>query len=175
MKSLNYYSLIKISAIIIFLFCSHGISQNNIDYSIKKATLLSTSFPGLGQIYNKKYWKVPVIYIAIGGTLYSYTQYNKKYQDYKAAYIARTDNDPTTTDAFPNYTISNLITLQDSYRNSRDGSALLFLLMYILNIIDASVDAHLTNYNVNDNLSLYLNSNDSHQFKTINLSLKYNL
>ena len=144
--------------------------------SPKKSAILSASCPGLGQVYNKKYWKVPIIYAALGGTLYYYFDYNDKYNMYKDAYIARTDDDETTIDNFSNYTPNNLITLQDYYRDSRDLSGLVFILIYVLNIVDASVDAHLTNYNINDNLSLHLKSEKNQQyFETINLSLTYNL
>ena len=119
---------------------------------------------------------MPLIYVAFGGTLYYYFEYNNKYHTYKTAYIARTDDDVSTTDIFSNYTTNNLITLQDYYRDSRDLSGLIFILIYILNIVDASVDAHLTNYNINDNLSLNLNSRRfNNHFETINLSLTYNL
>ena len=98
-----------------------------------------------------------------------------KYNDYKSAYIARNDNDPNTIDNLTNYSNTNLITLKDYYRNSRDLSIFLFILTYFLNIVDASVDTHLLNYNLNDDLSINLKPND---YKTnnegVNLSLIYN-
>ena len=143
---------------------------------MKKATLLSTACPGLGQLYNEKYWKIPVIYLGLGGTVYYYIKNNKKYNEYKNAYIARTDDNPETNDDFLNYTNTNLITLQDYYRDNRDLSQLFFFLIYLLNIVDASMDAHLTNYNINDNLSLNLKQGDSvNEFETVNISLTYNL
>ena len=108
--------------------------------------------------------------------MYYYLENNKKYNDYKSAYIARNDNDENTLDAFPDYTNNNLITLKDYYRNSRDLSLFLFLLSYFLNIIDASVDAHFMNYNLNDNLSFQLKPrNEKQNFAIINFSFKYNL
>ena len=173
MKLFSYYNLFKIKLFLLstLITCS-AFSQNTTNISPKKAAILSASCPGLGQIYNKKYWKVPVIYLAFGGTLYYYIDYNNKYNTYKNAYIARTDDDENTTDDFSNYTNTNLITLQDYYRDSRDLSGLMFILIYILNIVDASVDAHLTNYNINDNLSLNLKPNRfNNHVETINLSL----
>ena len=108
--------------------------------------------------------------------MYYYLENDKKYNDYKSAYILRNDNNENTVDDFPNYTNNNLITLKDYYRNSRDLSLFLFLLSYFLNIIDASVDAHLINYNLNDNLSLQLKpKNEKQRFEIINFSLTYNL
>ena len=151
---------------------SHG--QNDNDYPIKKITLLSATVPGLGQIYNKKYWKAPIIYAGLSATVYYYIYNNNKYKEYKSAYIAETDDNQNTTN-YSGYNTSNLITLQDYYRDSRDLSALLFFVVYCLNIIDASVDAHLTNYNLNDNLSLYLKSDNRDNIETINVCLKLNL
>ena len=89
-------------------------------------------------------------------------------------YIAENDNNSNTIN-HSGYSTSNLITLQDYYRNQRDVSGLLFLLTYCLNIIDASVDAHLTNYNLNENLSLSLNVNEIENTEILNFCLKVNL
>ena len=174
MKLLKYYTHNLLIILFSILLNNNAYGQTESQDVIKKITLMSTICPGLGQVYNKKYWKIPVIYSALGGSIYYYIKNNNRYHKYQSAYIAENDNNINTIN-HSGYSTSNLITLQDYYRNQRDVSGLLFLLTYCLNIIDASVDAHITNYNVNDNLSLYLNSNDSHQFKTINLSLKYNL
>ena len=174
MKSLKYYSIKTIIILFTILISNDIYAQNISNESVKKATLLSAACPGLGQVYNKKYWKLPVIYASLGGTIYYYIRNNNKYHEYKSAYIYETDNDNNT----PNnsgYTASNLITLQNYYRDSRDLSGLLFFLVYFLNIVDASVDAHLTNYNVNDNLSLYLKPTQIDNNESINLCLKFNL
>ena len=97
-----------------------------------------------------------------------------KYKEYKSAYIAETDDNQNTINS-SGYNTANLITLQDYYRDSRDLSAFLFLVVYCLNIIDSSVDAHLTNYNLNDNLSLYLKSDNRDNIVSINVCLKLNL
>ena len=174
MKLLKNYT----HKIIILFFAScinhniYGQVQN--DNSITKITLMSTVCPGLGQVYNKKYWKVPVIYSALGGSIYYYIKNNNKYEEYKSAYIAETDQNENTINT-SGYSEYNLITLQNYYQNSRDLSALIFLLTYCLNIIDASVDAHLTHYNLNDNLSLYLDINELNNNEAISLCLKLNL
>ena len=122
----------------------------------KKASLLSAACPGLGQIYNKKYWKTPIIIAGIGGAIYAYNYYDNKFQNYKNAYIIRTDGDEATIDEYLNYSEANLITLQDYHRNKKDLSIIIGAFIYILNIVDASVDAHLFEYNINDNLSINL-------------------
>ncbi len=163
--------------IILVLSLNHfAVGQNYNDKRIKNATILSTACPGLGQIYNKKYWKAPIIYTALGSTIYYYIDNNTKYKNYKKAYIDRNDDNPLTIDNYSNYTNSNLITLQDYYRNSRDISGLLLLLVYILNIVDASVDAHLAQYNINDDLSLnFQPKTNPNKYEIFNISLKYNL
>ena len=148
--------------------------QTNSKKAITKATLLSAACPGLGQFYNKKYWKIPVIYASLGATMYYYMNNNNQYENYKSAYIAEIDDDPQTINE-SGHNVSNLITLQDHYRDNRDLSTFLFILMYSLNIVDACVDAHLKNYNVNDNLSLYLKPTTIHNHQGINLCLKFDL
>ena len=144
--------------------------------SPKTATLLSVACPGLGQIYNKKYWKTPIIIAGIGGALYAYNFYNNQFLEYKNAYILRTDGDESTIDNHLNYTESNLITLQDYYRNQKDLSIIIGSIIYILNIVDAYVDAHLFEYNINDNLSLNFDprfSPDNNTLKLFSIKIKF--
>ena len=179
MKLSNYSTLLKKNILVLIVFVSSfSISQNDlqIEKTHKKAPLLSLACPGLGQIYNKKLWKVPIIYTALGGCTYLMLQHNKKYQNYKNAYLNRIDDDINTIDNYSNFSDNNLLTLQEYHQNSRDISALIFCLFYILNIIDASVDSHLNHYNINDNLSLYLNDDNTEPgFKSLNISILYNL
>lgn len=117
-----------------------------------KAAFYSAVLPGMGQVYNKKYWKVPLVYGALGTTIYFYISNNRKYHLYRNAYKRRlegfTDDDYTYLDN------SRLISAQKFYQNNRDLSALLTGLFYILNILDANVDAHLMQFNVNDKLTV---------------------
>jgi hypothetical protein len=129
--------------------------QENITKTPKKAAIYSTIIPGAGQVYTKKYWKVPVIYAGLITSGYYIYQNHSSYKEYKNAYIIRTDTDPNTIDEFNNrYTDDNLVTLTEFYRRNLEVSTLLFTLTYVLNIIDASVNAHLFEYNINDNVSL---------------------
>lgn len=124
-------------------------------HSPRKATLLSMALPGAGQFYNKKYWKIPVIYAGFAGMGYLVHFNNSRYQLYKKAYILRVDDDPATIDEFVDqYSQDDLQTLKSFYRRNRDLSYIVAGLIYVLNIIDASVDAHLFYFNVNDDLSL---------------------
>ena len=173
MKSLTYFKLNTIAILFMGLIIGSDLhAQNNSDKSITKATILSAACPGLGQFYNKKYWKIPVLYSGLGTILYYYVQNNKQYNYYKSAYSAEIDKNINTIND-TGYNATNLIQLQDQYRDNRDLSAFLFALLYTLNIVDACVDAHLLNYNVNDNLSLYLKPTQSQE--SISLCLKFNL
>jgi len=126
-------------------------------HSPRKATLLSVAVPGLGQVYNKKYWKVPIIYAAIGTSLYFAFDNQNEYKKYKEAYGIRIDGDASTVDDFdPILTEDNLKSHMDYYQLNRDYAFLFAGLFYVFNIVDASVDAHLFNFPVNDNLSFRL-------------------
>ena len=174
MKLFTYYNPNIILICILLFSCNFLYGQTKQENYIKKATLLSTACPGLGQYYNKKYWKIPVIYTALGATVYYYWNNNKLFSQYKDYYIAEIDDNKNTVN-HSSYNASQLITLQDYYRDSRDLSILLFILMYSLNIIDACVDAHFTNYNISDDLSLYLKPTTINNNEQIILTLKLNL
>ena len=139
-----------------------------------KAAFYSAVLPGLGQIYNKKYWKVPLVYGALGTTIYFYISNNNKYHAYRDAYKRRLEG--FNDDEFTYLDNSRLIAAQKFYQNNRDLSALLTGLFYILNIVDANVDAHLMQFNVNDNLTIkpdfYRNEFSANQNLGISLTLK---
>lgn len=117
-----------------------------------KAAFYSAILPGLGQAYNKKYWKIPIVYGAIGTSLYFYFDNNKKYNQYRDAYKRRLAG--FNDDEFQYLDDNRLISAQRFYQRNRDLSLLLAAAFYILNIVDANVDAHLMQFNVNDNLSV---------------------
>ena len=120
-----------------------------------RATLYSTMLPGLGQIYNGEYWKLPIIYGGLAFTGYLIDFNNQQYNRYRRAYDILRDDDPDTVDEFNGrYTDANLKYYRDSYRRSRDYAILFTVLVYVLNIVDANVFAHLKDFDVNDNLSL---------------------
>jgi len=124
-------------------------------HSPKKAALLSAVLPGAGQVYNKKYWKLPIIYAGAAGLVYSLQFNQSRYVKYRDAYKYRIDDDATTVDDYVGiYSDDNLNTLQQYYHRYRDLTVIGFAALYALNIIDASVDAHLFTFNVSDDLSL---------------------
>ncbi len=124
-------------------------------HSPLKATIMSVALPGLGQVYNGKWWKVPIIYGAFGGLIYSSVWNHQKHSLYKKAYLIRIDDDPDTVDEFEDrYTEGNLRELTNFYQRNRDLSLIFTGVIYVLNIIDATVDAHLKDFNVSDDLTL---------------------
>ncbi len=129
--------------------------KKGVYHSPKKAALLSAILPGAGQVYNKKYWKLPIIYAAAGGLVYSFQFNQSRYIKYRTAYKYRIDNDASTMDDYIGvYSDDNLNTLQKYYHRYRDLTVLGFAAVYALNIIDASVDAHLFTFDVSDDLTL---------------------
>nr|WP_256527435.1 DUF5683 domain-containing protein [Flavobacterium sp. HSC-32F16] len=117
-----------------------------------KAAFYSAILPGLGQAYNKKYWKIPLVYGAIGTSLYFYIDNNNKYRDYRNAYKRRLEG--YNDDKFEYLDDSRLVAGQKFYQRNRDLSALFVVGFYVLNIIDANVDAALIQFNVNERLSM---------------------
>ncbi|MDB2462492.1 DUF5683 domain-containing protein [Algibacter sp.] len=128
-----------------------------------KAAFYSAILPGLGQAYNKKYWKIPLVYGAIGTGVYFYISNNKEYNRYRDAYKSRLagftndefyiDSDGTQLET-PRLSLDKLQEAQEFYRRNKEVSILVTLGLYALNIIDANVDAHLMQYNIDENLSL---------------------
>ena len=138
-----------------------------------KAAFYSAILPGLGQAYNKKYWKIPIVYAAIGTGVYSYTWNNKKYNEFRDAYKNRLAGLP---DDLQYLDQERLIQGQKFYRKNRDLSAIVTVALYILNIVDANVDAHLMQFNVNDDLSMRPNmmQDDIYNRQNLALSFTYN-
>lgn len=122
-------------------------------HSPKKATIMSAVLPGLGQIYNKKWWKVPIIYGGFAVAGYFLKDNYERINLYKDAYNAATDGDPATTNN-TGYSTTDLLTLIDQYKTWRDLSYISIAAIYVLNIIDANVDAHLFYFNVSEDISL---------------------
>jgi hypothetical protein len=124
-------------------------------HSPTKAALLSTALPGLGQTYNKKFWKIPIVYAGFAGLGFWLGTNIKNYNIYNKAYEYRMDNNPATIDQFiDQYNAEDLRTLKRFYRRNLDLSIVLIAVWYGLNIVDAAVDAHLFEFDVSDNLSL---------------------
>ncbi len=118
-----------------------------------KAAFYSAILPGLGQIYNKRYWKLPLVYGGMGLSFYYYSFNNNKYHEYRNAYKDKLAGRPVTGQ-LKDLTPDRLISGQKFHQRNRDLSLLITVGIYILNIVDANVDAHLKQFNVNENLSL---------------------
>ena len=141
-----------------------------------KAAFYSAILPGLGQAYNKKYWKIPIVYGAIGVSMYYYIDSNKKYNQYRDAYKRRLEG-YTDDEFYKIYPDNNrLISAQKFYQRNRDLSALFVVGFYVLNIIDANVDAALIQFNVNENLSVKpdIYRNDVTSKANVGLTFNYN-
>jgi Family of unknown function (DUF5683) len=118
-----------------------------------KAAFYSAILPGLGQAYNKKYWKIPIVYGAIGTGVAIYVWNDNRYElardGYKRRLLGIKDGS-----IYDKYSPETLINAQKGYQRARDIGLLVTIGMYVLNIIDANVDAHLKQFNVNDKLSV---------------------
>ena len=154
-----------------------------------KAAIMSACLPGLGQIYNRKWWKVPIVYAGLGGLGYfSYNNYSE-YRSYLHAYEYKTGDLPegvTLTDyetqLANRYAESQLQTYKESYRRNFELFTILTTVWYGLNIVDAVVDGHLYNYDISDDLSInvdpYLRPMETFapmpQYAQVGLSFKFN-
>ncbi len=145
----------KILFLIIFT-SSIGFSQ---DEKIKvfnpqKASRLSAIVPGLGQVYNKQYWKLPVIYggYAIIGHYIKFN--NDMYHEFKTALTYEIDDDALTVNPFPNFSRNSLERNMDFWRRNRDMLIIFTGVYYLLNIVDAHIFAHLNEFDINNDLSV---------------------
>jgi hypothetical protein len=123
--------------------------------SARKASIMSAIVPGLGQVYNRKYWKVPVIYAGMAAFGYIFKVNNEQYRYYRKNLIAENDGKPETINQ-TRYSSEQLKTQKDQYQKSRDLGIIGIGAFYLLNIIDANVDAHLKTFDVSDDLSIRL-------------------
>lgn len=118
-----------------------------------KAAFYSAVLPGLGQAYNKSYWKIPIIYGALGASTYFYIQSDKEYNRYRDAYKNRLAG--FEDDEFSGIlTNENLIDAQKQFRQNKEYSLFFIIGFYVLNIIDANVEAHLNQFDVSRDISV---------------------
>lgn len=144
-----------------------------------KAAFYSAVLPGLGQAYNKKYWKIPIIYAGMATGVYFYIQNDKDYDRFRNAYKRRlagfTDDEFYGDGENPIISNDRLIDAQKSAQRNKDLSIVVSLVFYLVNIIDANVDAHLKQFNVTEDLSLEpsIELNPIHIETNYGMSLKY--
>lgn len=126
-----------------------------------KAAFYSAVVPGLGQVYNKKYWKIPIIYAGMAAGVYFYKQQDEEYERFRDAYKRRLAG--YNDDEFQGTSIERLINAQKSAQKNKSLSIIVTVAFYLLNVVDANVDAHLRQYEVSEDLSLQPNF-DYNQF-----------
>ncbi|HKJ47952.1 MAG TPA: DUF5683 domain-containing protein [Christiangramia sp.] len=121
-----------------------------------KAAFYSAVLPGLGQAYNGSYWKIPIAYAGIGTGVYFYLENDKQYDRYRDAYKDRLAGrvDEFTVNGVQNISTDRLVDAQEFYQKNKEISILVTVGVYILNIIDANVEAHLRQFNVDEDLSV---------------------
>lgn len=181
------YAGIAIATYIYFIGDAAVNYSTNEVSQVKKATTLSTICPGAGQIYNKSYWRVPIVIGGLASTIYTVDWNNRGYKRFKTAYALRVDYDKNP-DKYPNgaadefrgqYSATFLKNLKDSYRRNRDLCIILTAGIYLLQIMDAHVDAHLQDYDISDDLSMNmepfvgLSYDGSQPTFGVNMSLKF--
>ncbi|GGG27562.1 hypothetical protein GCM10011344_30460 [Dokdonia pacifica] len=125
-----------------------------------KAAFYAAALPGLGQAYNKDYWKLPIVYGALGTGVFFAIDNDREFKRYRTAFKDRlagrideftiVNEDGSTTEVFTN---DGLIDAQDFFRRQKELAILITAGMYVLQIIEANVDAHLSQYNVSDDLT----------------------
>ena len=126
------------------------------DYSLipknpRKATILSAILPGAGQVYNGKIWKVPILYAGFMTDIYFINFNNKRYETFREALFAF---DAGESNQFPSLNRNSLVRNVDYWRQNRDMTILLLVGIYALNLVDANVDAHLSGFDISDDLAL---------------------
>jgi Family of unknown function (DUF5683) len=155
-------------------------------YSPRKAAIRSAILPGWGQIYNKKYWKLPIVYGAIGITGYIFVDNIKTYREYRSAYTIRyraslpAPNTDSTgyndlKEIYKKISPESIRAARDQFRQYIDYSVVFFLIFWGLNVVDASVDAHLKSFDVSPDLTFNIKPCYSELAGTSGLSLVLNI
>ena len=152
--------------------------------SPSRAAFYSAILPGMGQIYNKKYWKAPIVWGILGGTTYLYLDNNSVYKRYRTAFKLRKaglQDEFTLIDAAGNSSVliseAGLESAQKQLRENRDLALLSTVLVYVLQIVEASVNAHLLQFNTDDNLTFrpaIIPDNMKFANTAVGFNLKYN-
>jgi hypothetical protein len=150
-------------------------------YNPRIATYRSAILPGWGQYTNKKYWKIPIVYAALGITGYIFFHNVKQYNEAKNAFINASDGDTSNNYQIPEpyYTVrfqpERIRTFRNQVRQNVDYSVLFFIAFWGLNVADATVDAHLKTFDVSDDLSLQIKPGYSQMANTNGISLVLNI
>lgn len=159
----RFGSVILLLLLVVLFFANPTQAQTNRNensevplHSPRRASIYSAVLPGLGQAYNRKYWKMPIIYAGFG-TLYYITRENtQEYRKFLEAYryVVAKDTTPINNEYVGRYNEAQLLQGKNMFRRNVEVGYILAGALYLLNIIDASVDAHLFNYDVSENLTM---------------------
>lgn len=122
-------------------------------YNPRTAALRSALIPGWGQVYNNRIWKVPIVYAGFGAFVAFVIGNHQGYREFDDVLQCKADTN-CTDDPYPDYSIETIYGIREEYRRFRDLNVIFCGLWYILNIVDAYVDAHMRGFNVSDDLSL---------------------
>lgn len=158
-----------------------GKIADTLKYDPRKAVIRSALVPGWGQATNKKYWKIPLVYGALGTTTYLFFRNLKQYRDAKQAFTLATDSDPSNDFQIkePYFSVKDqperIRAFRNEVRQNVDYSVLFFIVFWGLNVADAAVDAHLKMFDVNDDLGIQLKPGYSPLANTNGISLVVNL
>ena len=150
-------------------------------YNPRIATYRSAILPGWGQATNKRYWKIPVVYAALGTTTYIFFRNVKQYNEAKNAYLNSIDGNPANDSEIPQPYFSvkdqpdRIKTFRNQVRQNVDYTVLFFILFWGLNVVDATVDAHLKTFDVSDDLSLQIKPGYSQFANTNGISIVLNI
>jgi hypothetical protein len=138
-------------------------------YNPRKAILFAAVFPGAGQVYTKKYWKLPLVYGGIAGTAYAIDVYQTGYLKYRGELFFNLGNglvNPGDLNPNTGFTTSQLRNIVDRFRRERDFMIIVMMGVYVLQMIDAHVDAHLKEFDMNPNLQVRLEPSFSNELLT---------
>lgn len=162
------HSLFKLSfSLVLFLSAGQAFAQDTLNadkiepakvlnpvHNPIKAAWLATVLPGAGQIYNRKYWKLPILYGAAGACAYFISNNHKEYVLYRDILRNRKADSAYRDQFFGIYSNDQVRILRDFYLRNRDFTVILSVLLYIVQIVDAHVDAHLMTFDVSEKLTL---------------------
>ena len=136
-------------------FLVDGVVNHPSDMSdIQKATTLSFVCPGAGQVFNGSYWKVPIVLAGMASMVYVIDWNQRGYTRFKTAYDLATDGDDSTIGEFPYTSEESLRSIKNSYRRNRDLAIIGTVAVYLVQVADAHIDAHMQAYDISDNLSM---------------------
>lgn len=142
--------------------------------SAKDAALLGAMMPGLGQIYNRKYWKLPIVYGGIAGSMYWLISEAKRTKEFNQ-YLVMSAKQQTLPTKVAHYSTAQIESMRNTYRRNVQIASFVTVMVWGFTIIDAAVDAHIRPFDVSDNLSMQIKPSVKHLFNDNYLALSINL